>query len=81
MSTTLCTECGHPFAPKLDERPTLGGIKQTFACPSCGHIYPVAKISHRGLALRARMQDVYGTDQDEFQRLLARFESEVVRLG
>lgn len=53
-----CDECRRIFVPDLLEQPLpCGGAVQQFTCPGCGHLYRVARITAKGLALRGKLVD------------------------
>lgn len=75
----VCNACRHvntngPVVRKLDD----GGEEWRLVCDRCFTKVPVARISARGVRLRARMQAA--TDQRKRQRLAEQMASEVERL-
>lgn len=76
-----CNKCGKSFVPRLKEEPHGDGVRQYLICPHCDQIYPVCKITPKGLAIREQIQDAVNRNDrkriDELQRLL---KPEVIRL-
>lgn len=52
----FCNKCGKEFTPAPEERSVKGEAEQFFNCPHCSHHYLIARISKKGLRLRARLQ-------------------------
>lgn len=80
MRTVTCDECTHMFYPVLrDETQEDESVKRVFNCPSCGHEYPVARITKRGRELVDILQSTAVGDGDEIKRLWKELKKEVTR--
>lgn len=70
-----CDVCRRRFQLRLQETPVdMGGARQWFECPHCGHVYEVAVISALGLEIRERMQTA---PVEELETLRAAMANEV----
>lgn len=70
--------CGKLFRIKLEDRPRDdGGVDRVFTCPKCGHVYPVATISARGVELMRRMSSMRDKGQTVSEKMQAEMEREV----
>lgn len=52
-----CPACGEASKPLSVEHPQGAGLILAMRCPLCGHETPFARLSAKGVALRARFQD------------------------
>ena len=75
-----CDQCLKTFRPKLeDDALPDGGVLRRFACPRCGQQTLVARISARGLALQAELQNTPVNDQRRIAELRKQLKVEVTR--
>lgn len=78
-----CNQCSAEFESALTVRSDgHGGEIQEFTCPTCGHLYPVARITMRGVRLReklAKLRQVPGAEE-QVKRTLEAYKREVTRL-
>lgn len=73
-----CDRCGRKFRAGISERTVPGeGAVQEMECPHCHHVYPVARITPKGLTLRDRLKIT--SDPEERQKLVAMLKEEVSR--
>jgi len=80
-----CDECGVSFDVDMKEEPQEGGgVVITFSCPN-GHRFDIARISKRGLRLRAelnRLRDQQNpANARQIRRLQERYEREYIGLA
>lgn len=79
-----CDRCeAQTPAQPVEHRLEDGGALQVLPCRVCGHEYPVAQISAKGLALRAHLNKLRASGRPEnraFRRVLERFQAEVTKL-
>lgn len=78
-----CDGCGRrfkatPHVNKLDG----GGEEWTLRCPHCGRVYPIVRITGKGVELRTKMKRLRGRGLGVEQELalLEQFQKEVTRL-
>lgn len=88
-----CDNCGVTFSPEgvrlVEERLVANRTGTYFACPVCGHKYPVGSVTDKGAELRTKLQETrsrFGKArpgagkvalQKQFDRLLVEYQREV----
>lgn len=76
--------CGRVFKVTLTERPDgdEGAVVQEFTCPYCAKVYPVIRITARGLELRKGLRErLEEATPAQRPRILAEFQRETTRLS
>lgn len=72
----ICNSCGHEFESTLDELGLPdGGVRLSFSCPRCGTLYPVARMTRRGVELRTQIGQA--TDRDVLRELRSQLRREI----
>jgi len=70
-----CDACGFEFDSTLDELPVEGGIRLCFRCPRCDTLYPVARMTRRGVELREQIGQT--NDRDILRDLRSQLKREI----
>lgn len=71
-----CDVCARMFEPALVEVTlTDRSVRQSFSCPHCGTVYPVARITRRGVELREQIGAT--ADADLLRDLRAQLREEI----
>ena len=71
----VCDYCTLPFESKLEETALeIGGVTMWFGCPHCDTVYPVARLSARGVEIRAELQETQDGDRQRELRALLKAE-------
>lgn len=80
MKAVNCDVCGKRFGPSLKAEPLAdGGELWWFACEHCRYQYEAARISARGLEIRAEMEALKALERKPGRvlRKIARLEREM----
>jgi len=73
----VCDSCEKKFEQNLRETLLVeGGARVSFTCPHCGTVYPVARITVRGLMIRAELQEC--TEPTRRRELLELMKTETI---
>lgn len=73
----VCDVCTKRFTQNLKETPLFEeGARVSFECPHCGTVYSVARITPRGLEVRAELQEC--TDPERRRALLKLMKAETI---
>lgn len=71
-----CDVCARNFEPVLAEEKLVdGSVGQSFVCTHCGTVYPVARLTRRGVQLRDEIQDT--SDAEKLRQLRTQLKGEI----
>lgn len=83
ITKVTCDHCGKKFIARLEETVAEDGVIQQMTCSHCKHVSPIARITAKGVELRARLEKLRDANlgtSDQFRRVLDRYQREVTPL-